>query len=95
MFARSQQSEVNPLQSVWYLGIDYGTTGMSAVLLDSSTSQYYPIYWSNECRTITFSELQAANPRLATRNSDGVVFRLPARTDLGSASNQLPSVLPI
>lgn len=95
MLARSQQSEVNPLQSVWYLGIDFGTTAMSAVLLDSSTSQYYPIYWSNECRTIIFKELQAANPRLATRNSDGVVFRLPVKTDLSSANNKLPSVLPL
>jgi hypothetical protein len=95
MLARSQQSEVNPLQAVWYLGIDFGTTGMSAVLLDSSTSQYYPIYWSNEYRTIAFSELQAVNPRLATRHSEGVVFRLPTKTDLGSASNKLPSVLPL
>jgi hypothetical protein len=30
----------------WYLGIDFGTTGISAVLLNRSTCELYPIYWS-------------------------------------------------
>jgi len=29
----------------WYLGIDLGTTGISAVLLNYSTRSVYPIYW--------------------------------------------------
>lgn len=29
----------------WYLGIDIGTTGISAVLLERVSGQLYPIYW--------------------------------------------------
>jgi hypothetical protein len=29
----------------WYLGIDFGTTGLSAVLLDRVSQKLYPIYW--------------------------------------------------
>lgn len=32
----------------WYLGIDVGTTGMSAVLLHRPSGQLYPIYWIEE-----------------------------------------------
>jgi len=38
----------NVLQSVWYLGIDLGTTGISAALLNSSSLVVHPIYWSAE-----------------------------------------------
>lgn len=31
--------------SVWYLGIDIGTTGLAAALLNKSTKQVYPISW--------------------------------------------------
>ncbi len=31
---------------VWYLGIDFGTTGISAALLNRSTNQLFPLYWS-------------------------------------------------
>lgn len=31
--------------SVWYLGIDIGTTALAAVLLNKSTKQVYPISW--------------------------------------------------
>jgi hypothetical protein len=40
---------LNPLpsfaSSAWYLGIDIGTTGLAAVLLNKSTKQVYPISW--------------------------------------------------
>lgn len=32
---------------VWYLGIDFGTTGISATLFDRSTGQVFPIAWSS------------------------------------------------
>lgn len=34
-----------PLSQDWWLGIDLGTTGISAVLLNQSQSQLYPLYW--------------------------------------------------
>ncbi|MDB9535834.1 hypothetical protein PN451_08280 [Dolichospermum planctonicum CS-1226] len=36
------------LNSNWYLGIDVGTTGISAALLNQSKLVVYPIYWSAE-----------------------------------------------
>ncbi|AFY32489.1 hypothetical protein [Calothrix sp. PCC 7507] len=38
----------NVLDSIWYLGIDLGTTGISAALLNHSTAVVYPIHWSAE-----------------------------------------------
>jgi len=32
-------------QHTWYLGLDIGTTGLSAVLLHRPTGELYPIYW--------------------------------------------------
>ncbi len=39
------------LDTTWYLGIDIGTTGISAALLDRSKLVVYPIYWSAENQT--------------------------------------------
>jgi len=63
---------LNVLESVWYLGIDLGTTGISAALLNSSTSVVYPIYWSAEKQPGTTSFQQS--------------FRLPAEVYLPAAS---------
>ena len=41
------QDATPPIPSpIWYLGIDFGTTGISAALLNRSTSQLFPLYWS-------------------------------------------------
>ncbi len=40
--------------SQWYLGIDFGTTGISAALLNRRSGEIYPIYW----------ELVGAKPEL-------------------------------
>ncbi|MDJ0677206.1 MAG: hypothetical protein QNJ36_17800 [Calothrix sp. MO_167.B42] len=53
---------------VWYLGIDLGSTGISAALLNRSTTEVYPIYWSAE---------EHSDP-----NSPGSSFRLPAEVYL-------------
>ncbi|MBE9037804.1 hypothetical protein [aff. Roholtiella sp. LEGE 12411] len=63
---------INVLESVWYLGIDLGTTGISAALLNSSTFVVYPIYWSAEKQPGTTSFQQS--------------FRLPAEVYLPAAS---------
>jgi hypothetical protein len=58
--------------SVWYLGLDVGTTGISAALLNRSHSVVYPICWSadNQDRVSSFPES----------------FRLPAEVYLPSVS---------
>ncbi|MBN3911154.1 MAG: hypothetical protein HWQ35_32820 [Nostoc sp. NMS1] len=49
---------LNLLEPVWYLGIDLGTTGISAALLNRSTFVVHPIYWSaeNQPGTSSFQE---------------------------------------
>ncbi|MEH2290531.1 hypothetical protein [Nostoc sp.] len=66
--------EISPniLESVWYLGIDLGTTGISATLLNRSTFVVHPIYWSAENPSGTSSFQQS--------------FRLPTEVYLPTAS---------
>ncbi|MEA5602957.1 hypothetical protein [Nostoc sp. UHCC 0252] len=59
-------------ESVWYLGIDLGTTGISATLLNRSTFVVHPIYWSAENPSETSSFQQS--------------FRLPTEVYLPTAS---------
>ncbi|MEH2238742.1 hypothetical protein [Nostoc sp.] len=63
---------LNVLESVWYLGIDLGTTGISAALLNRSTFIVHPIYWSAENPQGTSSFQQS--------------FRLPTEVYLPTAS---------
>ncbi|AFZ25791.1 hypothetical protein Cylst_3667 [Cylindrospermum stagnale PCC 7417] len=67
-------SEVAPnvLGAVWYLGIDLGTTGISAALMNRSSCVVYPIYWSAENQPGVTSFQQS--------------FRLPAEVYLPTAS---------
>jgi hypothetical protein len=58
--------------SPWYLGIDLGTTGISAALLNRSTGVVYPIFWSTEAQPGANSFQQS--------------FRLPAEVYLPTAS---------
>ncbi|MEO1123633.1 MAG: hypothetical protein AAFX95_06095 [Cyanobacteria bacterium J06639_16] len=60
----------------WFLGIDFGTTGLSVVLLDQVTDEVYPIYWHN------LSPEADAPER---------IFRLPAIVDLTPAQAQSSS----
>jgi hypothetical protein len=64
--------EQDTRKSVWYLGIDLGTTGISAALLNRSTTEVYPLYWSAE------TQLEATSVKRS--------FRLPAEVYLPTAS---------
>ncbi|NEU76671.1 hypothetical protein PI95_030220 [Hassallia byssoidea VB512170] len=68
----NQPESLNLDGSVWYLGIDLGTTGISATLLNRSTNVVYPLYWS--------AEKQSAATLLKPS------FRLPAEVYLPAAS---------
>jgi hypothetical protein len=68
----NQPESFNLDGSVWYLGIDLGTTGISATLLNRSTNVVYPLYWSAE------------NQSAATSLKPS--FRLPAEVYLPPAS---------
>ena len=58
--------------SIWYLGVDLGTTGISAVLLNRSTQEVYPLYWSA--------------PSQPPLNSVQRSFRLPSEVYLPSST---------
>ncbi|MBE9249240.1 hypothetical protein IQ226_08700 [Dolichospermum sp. LEGE 00240] len=60
------------LEATWYLGIDIGTTGISAALLNRSQLIVYPIYWSAE------SQVDGSNFQQS--------FRLPAEVYLPTNS---------
>lgn len=79
--------------AIWYLGIDFGTTGVSAVLLNRATAQRYPLFWSNELH-ISQEQLQSVNPQLSIRNS-AAIFRLPAITYSGDAASKLFVKFPV
>jgi hypothetical protein len=64
--------EQDTRKSVWYLGIDLGTTGISAALLNRSTAEVYPLYWSAETQPEATSVKRS--------------FRLPAEVYLPTAS---------
>jgi len=71
-FPNQIELPVDVHNSVWYLGIDLGTTGISAALLNRTQSVVYPIYWSAE--------------NIPGATSFQHSFRLPAEVYLPNAS---------
>ncbi|MBD2567668.1 hypothetical protein [Anabaena lutea] len=68
----TSEATVTSLDSIWYLGIDLGTTGISAALLNRSRSIVYPVYWSAQTQLGETAFEQS--------------FRLPAEVYLPTAS---------
>ena len=73
--------------SPWYLGIDFGTTGISAALLNRSSGEIYPIYW----------ELVVAQPELDIPefNREFTLSTKTVKTDFNSTQKiyRLPSIV--
>ncbi len=63
----------------WTLGLDLGTTGLSAVLLDQTTHQLYPLYW------------QDANAQKQFRRSTTVTAQQPNASPTASPLDTLRS----
>jgi hypothetical protein len=68
-------SEGDASAKVWYLGIDFGSTGMSAALLNRQTLQVYPIYW------VEAEQPESGKPQERS-------FRLPCVAYLSSAGGE-------
>ncbi len=94
MPAHSEHPVADSSNAVWYLGIDFGTTGVSAVLLNQSTAQKYPIYWSKELG-VTPNQSRTGNSQFKTRSPGEASFRLPTVTYSGSAESELFVQLPV
>lgn len=73
--------------SPWYLGIDFGTTGISAALLNRRSGEIYPIYW----------ELVGAKPELDIPeiNREFTLSTKTVKTDFNSVKKiyRLPSIV--
>jgi hypothetical protein len=61
----------------WYLGIDFGTTGLSAALLNAKTRQVYPITWS------IAGQMDESEP----------LFRLPVEVYVKQENSESPTFL--
>ena len=68
-------TEIN--SATWYLGIDFGTTSLRAVLLNQTTGELYPLYWQ-----------QGEDARVALANSSPEQSRISSTER--SRSNTLP-----
>lgn len=93
MPAHSEHPEADSSNAVWYLGIDFSTTGVSAVLLNQATAQQYPIYWSKELG-VTSNKSRTVNSQSATGSIGEAIVRLPSVTYSGSSENELFVQLP-
>lgn len=70
------ESETYGPDEIWYLGIDFGTTGVSAVLLNGKSGDRYPLYWA----TNTLSGSKESSYRLPS-----AVYSGPAQINLGKS----------
>jgi len=77
----------------WYLGLDVGTTGISAVLLRYPAGALYPIYWL-ELPPLSERESRSDRASGAEHFPDGhrpparKTFRLPAQVQLSAEADQ-------
>ncbi|NJN20386.1 MAG: hypothetical protein HC812_03235, partial [Leptolyngbya sp. RL_3_1] len=55
----------------WFLGLDFGTTGISAVLMNRLDGQAYPLYWTDTGIASTTAETLFRLPTVAVFNADG------------------------
>ncbi|MBI4782763.1 MAG: hypothetical protein HY785_15785 [Oscillatoriophycideae cyanobacterium NC_groundwater_1537_Pr4_S-0.65um_50_18] len=69
-------------EALWYLGLDFGTTGISAVLLNRSTCHLYPLYWTEPPAYL--AETRASEPSQGLP-SEELRFRLPSVISLQTA----------
>lgn len=74
----AQNAAADSAETVWYLGIDIGTTGISAALLNRTTTEIYPIYWSTGVETNSTTPLREEIDLANTKRT----FRLPAEVYL-------------
>ncbi|MEM1172553.1 MAG: hypothetical protein AAGJ08_26610, partial [Cyanobacteria bacterium P01_H01_bin.35] len=88
MTSLEMEPDIKPHQttSPWYLGIDFGTTGISAALLNRRSGEIYPIYW----------ELVGSKPELDIPeiNREFTLSTKTVKTDFNASQKiyRLPSI---
>ena len=78
----SEALEEERPNSDWYLGIDFGTTGLSAALVDRQSGQLYPIYWETRHDSKT-PHHDAYEPAISCRIPSVAVLGKTANSGLG------------
>ncbi|MFQ3618714.1 MAG: hypothetical protein SNJ57_07470 [Cyanobacteriota bacterium] len=76
----------------WYLGLDIGTTGISAVLLRYPAGALYPIYW---LELPPVSERDSRSDSYGNRQPIRKTFRLPVRVQLSAEDPTHQNTAPI
>lgn len=84
----------------WYLGLDLGTTGISAVLLRYPTGALYPVYWlelppASERDSRSIHESGAAHFPYGNRRAARKTFRLPVQVQLSAEDATPQNTAPI
>ncbi len=66
----SDDTAVKDLTPLWFLGLDVGTTGLSAVLLERRGGQVYPLYWVDNAVSGVTADKFFRLPTLASVGAD-------------------------
>ncbi|MBE9070645.1 hypothetical protein IQ260_28805 [Leptolyngbya cf. ectocarpi LEGE 11479] len=62
------------LEGDWFLGLDVGSTGLSAVLMNRRTGQVYPLYWQTSSEETKHFRLPAMAVMTATQETVAVGY---------------------
>ncbi|ESA33084.1 hypothetical protein N836_23765 [Leptolyngbya sp. Heron Island J] len=83
------------IEGDWFLGLDVGSTGLSAVLMNRRTGQVYPLYWQTEADDTKHFRLPAL--AVVTAAQDTVAVGYDALGDLsellGTAGAKMPDLV--
>lgn len=90
----NQQEQISNLQSEsladrWYLGIDFGTKGLSAAILNRNNAKVYPIYWQqlDEEATLEDGENIGNNGNDSVKEEERITFKLPSKVYISGEEN--------
>ena len=73
-------------QGDWFLGLDVGSTGLSAVIMDRRTGQVYPLYWQTATDSAKHFRLPATAVMTSTQETVAVGY--DAMANLGGLGNE-------
>ncbi|MEM9804897.1 MAG: hypothetical protein AAF959_06430 [Cyanobacteria bacterium P01_D01_bin.56] len=62
------------LEGAWFLGLDIGSTGLSAVLMNRQTGQVYPLYWQTDASEAKHFRLPALAVMTAAQETVAVGY---------------------
>lgn len=78
-------------ENIWYLGLDIGTSGISAALLNRRSGEVYPLYWMAAEKSASGSPVERSFrlPSTAYRSPDGAEWFSTAAESLSDSETGL------